>query len=163
MRELRIIKHLINSIFFGFIPLGLGLIIYPYLHAKSGGYAQGESLFLHSLYPAIHCLAIFCILFCVRKFVQESYIGDHFQASSRKYLKFSGIFCLVYCVIKLPETFAFYTFYKVAGSMEPFQWMTSIFEVGSLCMMMLIGLFLIYLSKVFELSYQIKEENDLTI
>lgn len=163
MNVLTILKHFINFIFYAFIPLSIGILIYPFMNPDVIGQDWKGTAIVIIILPAIHLLCIFFILYYLRNFVFKSFVGEPFQKSSRKYLKWSGIFCLIYSLIKTPQLFGLITFYRIAGHEDPSFILDGVFEFGIICLIAFVGLFLIYISKVFELSDQLKQENQLTI
>lgn len=103
------------------------------------------------------------ILFFLRKFVHNSDMGAPFDRSTRKNLKLSGIFCLIYGLIRIPELTGILTFYRVTGEVPLSNIWSGLLDIGSFFYIILIGLFFIYLSKVLETSDAIRQENKLTI
>lgn len=166
MKVLTLLKHLINFLFFAFLGSACLLYIGPFVSPSFADYNSREIFWLLTVFPLVHLIIIFMILFFLRKFVLHATVGTPLDASSRKYLKLSGIFCLIYGLLRVPQFFALITFYRVVGfdDVNSISQLTGFFvDLGSLFYSLLIGLFFIYLSKVLESSYLIKQENQLTI
>lgn len=166
MKVLTVLKYLINFVFISFLVCACLILITPFYDPSLTEFFTADTMWMYLFFPIIHLTAIFMILFYLRKFVHHSTVGTPLDESSRKYLKRAGIFCLIFGFLKMPQLFGLITFYSAVGIdgwNDAFSATSNFLQFGSLFYSMLIGLFFIYLSKVLESSYLIKQENQLTI
>ncbi len=163
MKLLTILKYSINLIFCSYILTELvihGLSIYNGQYQNESGINFWGPL----LYVLIHEIIIIMILYYLRKFVLGAEKGAPLDKSTRKYLKLSGIFCLIYglldCCLELPTVLELY---RYSSELSNSIFAESIWTIGFLFFIIIIGLFLIYLSEVLAASDEIRQESKLTI
>lgn len=163
MKILTVLKYLINFIFITYLVSACLWLGWPFYDNSYAQYDNGGILSAFIIVPLIHMMIIFMILFYLRKFVHNAEVGTPLEKSTRKHLKLSGIFCLIYGFLRIPEVAGIIAFYKATGEFNPSLINYSILDFGSLFFTFFIGLFFIYLSKVLEYSDTIRQENILTI
>ncbi len=163
MKVLTLLKHFINFIFVAFILSAILMIVVPFYNQAYTDYNASDTFWMLIIFPVVHSLIIFMILFYLRKFVNHSHIGTPLDKSTRKYLKMSGVFCLISGLIRIPEVIGIIEFYRISGEFDPLLVTNGFIDFGSLFYIILIGLFFIYLAIVLESSDVIRQENKLTI
>jgi len=163
MKILSVLKYLINFIFLTFLIAAITVMIIPFYHQSYSDYSSTEVFWMLIIYPIVHLLVTFLILYYLRKFVYYSFDGAPMDESSRKYLKLSGIFCVISGIIKIPQFTGLITFYNISGELKTSMIASQFLDFDSLFFIILVGLFFIYLSKVLDKSDELRQENKLTI
>jgi len=163
MTLLTVLKHLINFVYFAFIIMAILLITMPFIDNSYLNYSSSERYWLLVGFPAVHLILMFAILFYLRKFVLKSASGTPLDYSARKYLKPAGVLCLIFGLLKAPAIAAIIEFMRVTGEFNTITIFHSFSSFDSVFYLILIGVFLLYLSKVLESSDIIRQENKLTI
>lgn len=162
MKVLMILKKLINFTYFSFVPLAIFYLIFP-LYSSSIIYESRSMFWLNIILPTVYLSVIFMIIFFLRKFVLNSFVNKPFDESARKYLKLSGIFCVVYGSLSLPQIFGYIVYYSTVGVDHVNSMVYNFLNFGTFHYSILIGLFFIYMSKILEVSDLMEQENQLTI
>ena len=162
MKVITILKYLVNFIFIAFLLTSALVLSNPFWDSSFAEVSTVEVVW-KLVFSLIHLSVIFMILFYLRKFVQGSDMGTPFDQATRKYLRLSGIFCLVYSMIKVFDIAGLITYFRVIGDYDLRLVSESFLDFGSFFYLLFFGVFFIYLSKVLETSDLIREENKLTI
>ncbi len=163
MKLLTILKYSINFLFVSYILTELAIHV---MSIYNGQYLNEAGILLWGplMYIIIHEIMLLMILYYLRKFVLEAEKGTPLDRSTRKYLKLSGIFCLIYglldCCFELSTVFEHYSYRSEFGNAF---FAESIWTIGFLFFIIVIGLFLIYLSEVLASSDELRQESKLTI
>jgi len=163
MKILTVLKGLINFIFLAFLIAALTVILIPFYHQSYSDYSSSEVFSMLILVPVFHLTVTFLILYYLRKFVYHSLENTPLDELSRKYLKLSGIFCVISGIIKIPQLTGLITFYNVTGELKTSMIASQFLDFDSLFFIILIGIFFIYLSMVLDKSDELRQENKLTI
>ncbi|NJC27940.1 DUF2975 domain-containing protein [Neolewinella antarctica] len=161
MKLLTTVKYSINFLFFSFILTGLLNHVLFY-----NGLPESTSTtyfwWLH-IYIISAEVTVLLALYYLREFVLSSIRGTPLDESTRKCLKLSGIFCLVYGLLDCSTLLGIFDYYR-ANSEFNNHFVGTIFRTcSSLFFTFFIGIFFIYLSKILESSDEIRQENKLTI
>lgn len=160
MKLLTVLKYSINFIFFSFI---LTELLVHVLSIYNGQYASDIYFWWTITYILIHEIIILMVLYYLRKFVLNADKGTPLDKSTRKYLKLSGIFCLIYGFLDSYKLIIVFEFYSTTGEYNNPFFVENIWACSSLFFTIFIGLFFIYLSQVLASSDEIRQENKLTI
>ncbi len=163
MKLLSVLKHLMNFVFLAFILSSIFMLVRPFYDSDSGGVSNTQFIYGQVILPIIHVAILFMILFYLRKFVLRSFKGNDLEKPTIQSLKMAGIFCIIYGVIRIPQILGIIHFYSVVGMEDPSLLLDDFLNMGSLYYSILIGLFFIYLSRIMDQSFMIKQENQLTI
>ncbi len=160
MKLLTVLRYSINFLFFSFI---LTELLIHFLAIYKGQYSSDFYSWRSIMYILIHEIIILMVLYYLRKFVINADRGTPLDKSTRKYLKLSGIFCVIYGFLECYNLTGFFEFYRVIGEYNDPFFVQSIWAFSSIIFAIFIGLFLIYLSKVLASSDELRQENILTI
>ena len=166
MKALSILKHLINFIFIVFILSSCLTFLEPFLQPSFSlsDYEGIGGIWLLFVLPSVYLLIIFFILFNLWKFIHNSVIDKSLGRSSRKYLKRSGIFSIIYGIIlKLPQVLSMMQLQWGEGFQTGRMNAGLLLDLLDILLLVFFGLFLIYMAKILELSNKLKQENELTI
>ncbi len=182
MDVLTVLKHAINAFFFVYLIIACLWMIPPIngtpgldfinvinntVTNGSGGPVEeieGAFYWYQLIWFTFHIIMFLLILFFFRKFVLHSVVGESFDKSTRKYLRYAGICCIIYGAIRVCTDVIGPLAYYWRGAQDYLVMLSMDFVgFGSPFFTLIIGLFFMYLSKVLALSEMIHHENELTI
>lgn len=160
MKLLTVLRYSINLLFFSFILLVLSVHVLSF-------YEGQHELDIHfweiQVFVLVYEVIILMALYYLRKFVLNAEKETPLDESTRKYLKLSGVFCLIFGLLDCYKIIGLYSYYSANVGDYNNLFYLGISACSSVFFATFIGLFFIYLSNVLAFSDEIRQENKFTI
>ncbi len=161
MKLLSVLKYLINTIFILFLLTGISVHVLSFYNEPS--YTSQAGFWWSQLFILMYELVVLMVLYGLLRFVLSADKGTPLDASTRKYLKLSGVFCLVSGVLSCGQVAGIFTYYSANGGYTNQFFVDVLWGSIPVFFVVFIGVFFLYLSDVLAFSDEMRQENKLTI